>query len=81
MKKYLIINKMLLALTALVIIASSCEKAKSVTPTTTEGKTYVKILKGGDASPAPVVKNPIDFVPTPAKLLVVDLRRDRKSVV
>ena len=48
MKKYLIINKMLLALTALVIIASSCEKAKSVTPTTTEGKTYVKILKGGD---------------------------------
>lgn len=76
MKKYLIINKMLLALAALVIIASSCEKVKSVTPTTTEGKTYVKILKGGDANPAPVVKNPIDFVPTPAQLLVVDLRRE-----
>ncbi len=76
MKKYLIINKMLLALTALVIIASSCEKVKSVTPTTTEGKTYVKILKGGDANPAPVVKNPIDFVPVPAQLLVVDLRRE-----
>lgn len=76
MKKYLIINKMLLALAALVIIASSCEKVKSVTPTTTEGKTYVKILKGGDANPAPVVKNPIDFVPTPSQLLVVDLRRE-----
>jgi hypothetical protein len=76
MKKYLIINKMLLALAALVIIASSCTKVKSVTPTTTEGKTYVKILKGGDANPAPVVKNPIDFVPVPAQLLVVDLRRE-----
>lgn len=76
MKKFLIINKMLLALAALVIIASSCEKVKSITPTTTQGKTYVKILKGGDASPAPVVKNPIDFVPVPAKLLVVDLRRE-----
>jgi len=69
-------NNLLLALTAVVLLATSCDKVKTVTPTTNEGKTYIKILKGGDVNPAPVVKNPIDFVPTPTKILVVDLRRE-----
>jgi hypothetical protein len=37
-------------------------------------KAVVKILGGG--TPAVVVKNPIDFVSTPQRVLVVDLRRD-----
>jgi hypothetical protein len=52
---------------------ASCIK-KEVTPLKNEGNTIVKILGGG--TPAEVIKNPIDFVPTPQQILVCDIRKD-----
>ena len=52
---------------------ASCVK-KEVTPLGEEGKTFVKILGGG--TPAEVKKNPIDFVGTPQRILVCDIRKD-----
>jgi len=76
MKNTIIKSRIIFAFVLLGFAVSSCDKVVTVTPTTTEGRTFMKILKGGDANPAPIVKNPIDFVPTPTKLLMVDLRRD-----
>jgi len=56
-----------------VVAFSSCIK-KEVTPLGDEGKTFVKLLGGG--SPAEIVKNPIDFISTPQKILVCDIRKD-----
>ncbi len=55
-------------------IFTSCDKIKNVTPTTTEGGNFVKILKGG--ADTPIVKNPIDFVATSKTLLAIDVRRE-----
>ncbi len=57
----------------LAVAFTSCIK-KEVTPLGEEGKTLVKILGGG--TPAALKKNPIDFVNTPQKILVCDLRKD-----
>lgn len=56
-----------------VVAFTSCIK-KEVTPLGDEGKTFVKIIGGG--SPAEISKNPIDFVSTPQRLLVCDIRKD-----
>ena len=50
----------------------SCEKKTKEPPSTR--KTIVKILGGG--TPVGISKKPVDFVPVPAKLLAVDLRRE-----
>ncbi len=75
--KYLNLKKSLafIAITSLVFIA--CDKAKVTTPLGDAGQTLVKILSGG--TPANVAKMPVDFVNTPTRLLVVELRRDVPS--
>jgi hypothetical protein len=72
--KYINLTKQLAAISLFAVAFTSCDKVKEVTPLTTEGKTLVKILGAG--TPANVVKKPVDFLPTPTKLLVVELRRD-----
>lgn len=57
----------------IVVAFTSCIK-KEVTPLGDEGKTFVKIIGGG--SPAEIVKNPIDFISTPQRVLVCDIRKD-----
>lgn len=63
----------ILGLLFIAVAFGSCIK-KEVTPLGEEGKTFVKILGGG--TPAPVKKNPIDFINTPQQILVMDLRKD-----
>ncbi len=72
--KYLNLTKSfaIIAITSLVFIA--CKKAKVTTPLGDAGQTLVKILSG--STPAAVAKMPVDFVNTPTRLLVVELRRD-----
>lgn len=53
---------------------TACKKAKVATPMGDAGQTLVKIL--GGATPTAVAKMPVDFVNTPTRLLVVQLRRD-----
>lgn len=57
----------------LTLMFSSCIK-KEVTPLGDEGKTFVKILGGGNT--ATETNNFIDFVPSSQKILAVDFRRD-----
>lgn len=72
--KYLNLTKSFafIAIASLVFIA--CDKAKVATPLGDAGQTLVKILSGG--TPFVVAKMPVDFVNTPTRLLVVELRRD-----
>ena len=72
--KYINLTKQLSAVVLSAIIFTSCDKVKSVDPLTTEGKTFVKIIGAG--TPANIVKKPVDFLPTPTKLLAIELRRD-----
>lgn len=66
----------ILGLLFIAVAFGSCIK-KEVTPLQEEGKTFVKILGGG--TPAPIKKNPIDFITTPQQILMVDLRKDAAS--
>lgn len=70
-KKY---SLTLLLFTALFF--TSCIK-KEVTPLGDEGSMFLKISGGG--SPAGVIKNPINFLPTNQKIMVCDIRRDANS--
>jgi hypothetical protein len=72
--KPILINatKILLVAVLAGTVFTSCKK-KTKEPASTR-KTIVKILGGG--TPANVIKMPVDFVPVPTQLLVVDLRRD-----
>jgi hypothetical protein len=72
--KYLTLTKHLIVLAFVALAFSACDKADTVTPLGDQGTTLVKIIGAG--SPANVVKKPVDFLPTPTKLLVVQLRRD-----
>ncbi len=72
--KYVNLIKKLVIAALPVIIFASCKKVESKPSITTEGRTYVKIIGAG--TPAAVAKKPVDFVPTPTRLLVVELRRD-----
>ncbi len=72
--KYFNLTKQFVALAAAALIFSACDKAVTTEPLGTAGSTLVKIIGAG--TPSNVVKKPVDFVPTPSKLLVVELRRD-----
>lgn len=74
--KFLNLTKSLAIVAMSTLIFVACDKAKVATPMGDAGQTLVKIL-GGGMPPAPaIIKSAIDFVPTPTKLLVVELRRD-----
>ncbi|MBL0144804.1 MAG: hypothetical protein IPP48_02640 [Chitinophagaceae bacterium] len=72
--KYINLSKKIAGLMVAVAIFSSCDKVEKVTGTGDSGKTLVKLLQGG--TPANIVKTPVDFVPTPTKIVGVDIRRD-----
>ena len=72
--KYLNFTKQFATLAAAAFIFSACDKVETPAPLGDQGTTLVKILGGG--SPSNVIKKPVDFLPIPSKLLVVELRRD-----
>ncbi len=74
MKKFINISKQLAYLAVVALIFTACKKPAVSTPMGDAGQTLVKIINGG--TPAAVLKNPVDFVPTPTKILAVQLRRD-----
>ncbi len=74
MKYLLNITKYVAVLAAGIILLNSCDKVKTPDPMGDAGKTLVKIIGGGN--PAAIAKKPVDFVPTPTRLLVADVRRD-----
>lgn len=75
--KYLKISKQIVFIAVLTLVFTACKKTKEPTPMGDAGQTLVKLLGGG--TPASVKKFAIDFVPTPTKLLVVQVRRDIPS--
>lgn len=68
------ITKYLAIFAGALILFSACKKVKVPEPMGDAGRTLVKIIDGG--SPATIAARPIDFVPTPTKILAVELRRD-----
>lgn len=72
--KYLNLTKNLATIAMFSLIFTACKKAKVATPMGDAGQTLVKILGGG--TPASIAARPIDFVNTPTKILVVEVRRD-----
>lgn len=72
--KYLNLTKSLAFIACVSLAFTACDKAKVSTPMGDAGQTLVKLLGGG--TPAGLEKKPVDFVATPTKLLVVELRRD-----
>ena len=72
--KYLNFTKQIAVIALFALILTACKKTKLSTPMGDAGQTLVKILGAG--TPASVIKMPVDFVTTPTKLLVVQLRRD-----
>lgn len=72
--KYLKLKKQVALLAILAFAFSACKKIKTPDPLGDAGQTLVKIVGAG--TPATISKRPVDFVPTPTKLLVVSLRRD-----
>ncbi|MEP7164610.1 MAG: hypothetical protein ABI741_07945 [Ferruginibacter sp.] len=81
--KILNFTKQLAAVAVVAALFTACDKAKVADPIGDRGQTVVKVLGGGpidlSATPQvlpPVIKKPVDFVSTPTKLLVFDVRRD-----
>ncbi len=74
MKHFKISSRILLVFGMMVLIASSCKKPTEFKPVGDAGQTLVKLLHGG--TPAGIMAKPIDFVATPTKILVLELRRD-----
>ncbi len=74
--KYLNLTKQIAGSMAVaaVLLFSSCKKTESTQPAGDKGTTIIRMLSGG--TPATVKLWSIDFVPTPATLLAVDIRRD-----
>lgn len=75
--KYLKLTKSIALVAVASLIFMACKKAKVATPMGDAGQTLVKIIGAG--TPASVSKKPVDFVATPTRLLVVELRRDIPS--
>ena len=67
--KYLNFTKYLALVAVVALVFTACKKTKLSTPMGDAGQTLVKILNAG--TPASILKMPVDFVPTPTKLLVV----------
>ena len=74
MKYFLKTSKFLGLVAGAMILLNSCDKPKTVVNVGDGGQTVVKVVGGGD--PASIVKNPVDFVPTPTVVLAADVRRD-----
>lgn len=72
--KYFKLTRHLAIIAIVALVFTACKKTKLSTPMGDAGQTLVKIIGGG--TPSSVRKMPVDFVPTPTKLLVVELRRD-----
>ena len=72
--KYLNFTKLIAFIAIFALIFTACKKTKLSSPMGDAGQTLVKIINGG--TPASVSKMPVDFVPIPTQLLVVELRRD-----
>jgi len=75
--KYLKLTRLLAIITIVAVVFTACKKTKLSTPMGDAGQTLVKLLGGG--TPASVASKPIDFVPTPSRILAVELRRDIPS--
>ncbi|MGB4844971.1 MAG: hypothetical protein WBP16_10930 [Ferruginibacter sp.] len=72
--KYLNITRNIAIIAMVSLVFTACKKATVATPMGDAGQTLVKIINAG--TPAGIAKMPVDFVPTPTKLLAVQLRRD-----
>lgn len=72
--KYLKLTRYLAVIAGLVMVFGACKKVKVAEPMGDAGTTLIKIIDGG--TPAGITPAPIDFVPTPTKILAVQLRRD-----
>lgn len=72
--KYLKLTKYLAMIAVGSLIFTACKKTKVSTPMGDAGQTLVKILGGG--TPAGLIKNPVDFVATPTRILAAQVRRD-----
>ncbi len=73
--KYINLTKNIAFIAMLSLVFLACKKPKVSTPMGDAGQTLVKILGGG--TPANVIKNPVDFVPTPTVLRdAISVRRD-----
>jgi hypothetical protein len=72
--KYLNLTKSLATVAMFSLLFAACDKAKVATPLGDQGQILVKILNGG--TPAAIAKKPVDFVPTPTKILAIEVRRD-----
>jgi len=72
--KYLNLTKNLATVAMFSLVFVACDKAKVATPMGDQGQILVKILGGG--TPSAIVKKPVDFVPTPTKILAIEVRRD-----
>lgn len=72
--KYLKFTRIIAFIAIGSLIFTACKKVKVPTPMGDGGQTVVKIL--GGATPGGLLKMPVDFVPTPTRLLVLQLRRD-----
>lgn len=74
MKYLLKASKYFAVLAGALILLNSCKKVKVPEPMGDAGTTIVKLINGD--SPAAIVKKPIDFVPVPITLNLIDVRRD-----
>ncbi len=74
--KYFKITKQIAALGLAALLFSACDKVETTAPLGKAGQTLVTILQG--ATPANIIKDPVDFVPTPTTLTkgVIDIRRE-----
>jgi hypothetical protein len=79
--KYFNISKSIVAFVLAVATFSACDKAPSPTPLGDKGQTLVKLIDGGtDAAPGEKALA-IDFISTPQRISLVDLRRDVPSSI
>ncbi|MEO6253026.1 MAG: hypothetical protein ABIO79_06965 [Ferruginibacter sp.] len=72
--KYLNLTKNIAIIAVVSLVFMACKKANVATPLGDAGQTLVKIMGAG--TPPSIIKSAIDFVPSPTKLLLVELRRD-----
>ena len=72
--KYLKLTRLLAIIVIVALVFNACKKPELSTPMGDAGQTLVKIINGN--TPFALAKMPVDFVSTPTKLLVIELRRD-----
>jgi hypothetical protein len=74
--KYLKITKQFAAIGIAAMLFTACDKVETTPGLGKSGQTLVTLLEGGN--PYNVIKDPVDFVPTPTTLTkgVIDIRRE-----